>query len=104
MARKTKETESGEQMALIDVEPKNKGALLRVARRYKRAQDARIEARRLEKKEEGKLLEAVNEAKIIPDRDGAYTFRVGNVVITVTPRDELVHVSLPKEKADEEES
>lgn len=79
-----------EQLDLIDVEPENKKEMLRVARKYKAVQATRIEALAAEKKEKGKLLELVREAEIAPEADGSFRFRVGNLVISVTPRDELV--------------
>jgi hypothetical protein len=87
----------GEQLDLIDVEPKNKKELLRVARRYKTVQYARIEALKIEIALKEKLLAAVKAAKIVPDADGSYRFRVGNCTIKVKPRDELVKVKFDDE-------
>ena len=42
--------------------------------------------------EKDKLLAAVREAKITPDADGTYRFKVNGCAIKVTPRDELVQV------------
>lgn len=95
----SKKKTDGEQLDLIDVEPKNKKELLRVARRYKTAQRARTEALNVEIAQKEKLLAAVKAAKIVPDADGSYRFRVGACTISVKPRDELVQVKF----ADDEE-
>lgn len=90
--------EEGEQIPLIEVEAENSKELLRIARAYKRAQAARIEALEQEVKYKGNLLTAIKDAKLHPIEDGCYKVRVKDVLITVTPRDELVKV---KEAGDE---
>lgn len=97
MAKKKKT--SGEQLDLIDVQPKNKKDILRVARKYKAAQRARTDALNIEIDQKGKLLAVVQAAKIPADPDGSYRFRVDGCTITVKPRDELVQVKF----ADDEE-
>lgn len=100
MAKKktAKKSTSGEQLDLIDVQPKNKKELLRSARRYKTVQRARIDALNAELAEKEKLLAAVRAAKIVPDPDGSYRFRVDDCTIKVTPRDELVQVKFANDE------
>lgn len=85
-------------MDLIDVEPKNKKDILRIARKYKALQQERISALNAEITQKEKLLTVVRAAKIVPDADGAYRFRMDTLTITVTPRDELVKVQFAKDE------
>ena len=95
LAKKT----SGEQLDLIkDYQPKNKKEILRVARKYKASQCARMEAAAVEAEMKEKLLAVVKAANIVPDADGCYKFRVDGCTITVKPRDELVQVKFADEE------
>lgn len=96
--KKAAKKTSGEQLDLIDVEPKNKKEILRVARKYKTSQCARMEAAAVEADMKEKLLAVVRAAKIVPDADGSYRFRVDSCTITVKPRDELVQVKFVDEE------
>ncbi len=98
MAKKTKDAD---QPVLIDVEPENAKQIKRIARAYKRAQVARLEAGAEEKKQKAKLLEVVREANIQAE-DGVYEFRVGDIMITVEPRDELVKVKFDDDESQED--
>lgn len=106
MAKKKREqksevVEQGEQLALIDIAPENSKKIIGVARRYRVAQGQRIEALVREVAEKQKLLELIKEAKLTPLEGGKIRFRVNGLIITVTPRDELVRVKEEGEKASE---
>lgn len=99
MAKK-KETERGEQMDLIEnVRPENAGAILKEARIYKKFQADRLIALAMEKEHKQKVLDLVKAANLQPLEDGIIRFRCDSVLITVTPRDELIKV---KEDAEAE--
>lgn len=102
MSKRTAEQTEGEQLDLIDVEPENKEAILRVAHRYKNAKKERMAALAIEKAEKEKLLAVVKEAKILPDPDGSYRFTLDGLTITVTPRDELLKVKFAGDDDDDE--
>lgn len=95
--KKGKESTTGEQLDLIDVSPENSKKIVGVARRYKAAQAERTAALEREVGEKEKLLAMVKEAKLQPV-DGVIRFRVDGLLITVTPRDELVKVKDENEK------
>lgn len=98
MATKTTE----EQLELIDLTPENAKPLRRAARAYKKAQGERIAALNDEKKHKEKILELVKEAKLKPLEGGVIRFSLNGMVITVTPRDQLVQVKAKDDEAEEE--
>jgi len=88
--------EPGEQLDLIEITPENAKVIQKIAKAYKKIVRERLAIQQKEKDLKDKLLDAVHEAEIVPDADGKYTFSCGNdVIITVTPRDELVQVKTP---------
>ena len=90
--KKTDKPDDGEQLDLIETEPENAKEVARLARRYKKAQRARMAAGDEEADCKERLLLEVKEAGIKSGADGKYRFRAGDATITVTPRDELVSV------------
>ena len=86
------------QPPLIDVEPENAKAICRIARAYKKSQRVIAIARAEGIEHKKKLLEEIEKAGIIPDREGKYTFQVAEATIIVTPRDELVSVTFDGEE------
>ena len=101
MGKKTKTEEPGEQKDLIDVHPKNAKAIIKAARLYKKLQTARLTAlgKETEQKHEVLVLELVKAAKLQPLDGGKIKFEYDGVMISITPRDELVKI---KEKAEPE--
>jgi hypothetical protein len=89
--------EDGEQLPLIDVEPENAKAIMRVARAYKRAQGERNVALAEEVKQKEKLLTLIKDANIPTDSDGNQRFRVDGAVFTVKRRDALVRVKFEQD-------
>lgn len=91
--------ERGEQLDLIDIQPENAKAIIRVARLYKEFQATRIAALAKETEQKHQVLELVRAAKLQPLDGGKIKFEYGGVLICVTPRDELVTV---KDKTESE--
>ena len=81
-----------DQLDLIEVSPKNKKAILKIAGEYKECQRQRIRFLKEEIERKAKLLDLIKAAKLQPDEEGVISFRLDGVKITVTPRDELVRV------------
>ncbi|MFH1281406.1 MAG: hypothetical protein ABIH91_01630 [Candidatus Omnitrophota bacterium] len=101
MQKEVEETEEGEQMALIDVGPENGPIIVAQARIYKKASKARQKALKNEVEQKKKLLALIKDAGLKPlDVSGVIRFRCNSVIISVTPRDELVRV---KEEGQPEE-
>jgi serine/threonine protein phosphatase PrpC len=92
MAKKKKDAETGEQLELIEVAPENQKKIKAVAKQYKAAQYERTTALAEEIKMKNKLLELIHEANLQPLEDGKIRFQCNGMVITVTPRDELIRV------------
>ena len=91
--KKSSKIETGEQMDLIDVAPKNAKEIVAVARRYQKYQAARVGALAQEIEQKTLLLELVKKADLQELRGGKIKFEVDGIRITITPRDELVQVS-----------
>lgn len=83
---------SGEQLALIDVTPENLKAIKPIARRYRAAMQTRVDALKEEVEAKQQILALVKDAHLSRLEDGTIKFRCDGMVITVTPRDELVKV------------
>lgn len=99
---KTKETKTkgtGEQLDLIDVQPKNAKPIIQAARLYKEFQATRQAALVKEVEQKQRILELVKAAKLHPLDGGKIKFEYDNVMISITPRDELVTV---KDKTESE--
>ena len=88
MAKKNKE----KQLPLIDVEPENMKEILGRARLYKEAQTERIAWLVQEKEHKQAILTLVKEAELKPLENGVIRFHCDGVIISITPRDELVQV------------
>lgn len=99
MAKKqTMEPAPGEQMDLIDVGPENLKQIKPIAKEYRAAVKARMAAGETEKDLKEQLLAMVKDANLTRLDDGTIRFKVDGMLITVTPRDELIRV---KEDDDE---
>jgi isocitrate/isopropylmalate dehydrogenase len=81
-----------EQLDLIDVAPANSKAMVQTAKRYKKAQSERIASLEVETSEKQKLLTLIKEANLQRTDDGRIRFRIERLIITVTPRDELIKI------------
>lgn len=94
MARKkqTMEPAPGEQMDLLDVSPANLKQIIPVAKQYRKAVKRRMVALEEETKLKAQILDLVKEAKLSRLPDGTIKFKCDGMLITVTPRDELVKV------------
>ena len=91
MARKQKK-ETGEQLELIDVGPKDGKEIMAAARLYQKHQAARLKALEKEIEQKTLILELVKKAKLQPLAGGVIKFRLDGMTITIKPRDELVQV------------
>jgi len=89
---KTKTGTSGDQLALIDVDPENMKSIIPIARRYKKVQAARLAALNEEVELKQKILKLAREAKLQRLDDGKIKFKCKGVVITITPQDDKVSV------------
>lgn len=87
-----KEKHSEEQLQLLEVSHPQAKPIMASARRYKKLVRERTEALKEEIKEKEKLRALVKEANLKADEDGVVEFRCGKIVVSVTPRDELVKV------------
>ena len=81
-----------EQMELIDVGPENMKEIKPAAKAYQKAKTARINASTKEVQTKNKLLGLVKTAKLKPLDDGVIRFRCDGLLISITPRDELIKV------------
>lgn len=96
---KKSKVSADEQLDLIDVKPKNSKEIIATARRYKATQAKRLSYLKDEIAEKQTLLELVKKEKLQPLEDGKIRFRCDGMVITITPRDELIKI---KEDGDSE--
>ena len=91
--------ESGEQLDLIDFHPKNSEAIVATARLYKKFQVARMAAGDKEVEQKQKILELVKAENLQTLAGDKVRFELDGVLITITPRDELITV---KDKSESE--
>ena len=100
VAKRKQKTEKvdGEQLDLIDVAPENAKPIIAMARAYKKVQAVRQAALREEIGLKQKIIELVRAADLQPLEGGKIKFEYDDVIVTVTPRDELVKV---KDRAEE---
>ncbi len=94
-----KENKTEEQLDLIDVHPENAKAIVQAARLYKKFQAARSTALAKEVEQKQEVLRLVKEANLHPLDGGKIRFEYDNVLVSVTPRDELIKV---KDKTESE--
>jgi hypothetical protein len=87
-----KDMEVGAQLELIEVGPENLQAIKPIAKRYKTALQVRVKALQQEIAAKQQILALVKEAKLSRLADGSIRFKCDGLLITVTPRDELVKV------------
>jgi len=98
---KTEETETvGVQLEMLDVKPKNSKEITKAARLYKKYQADRQTALSREVEQKQKILELVKAEHLQPLESGKTTFKVDGMIISVTPRDELVTVKDATEPED----
>ena len=93
---------TGEQLELIDVGPANLKAIKPIAKRYKAAMRRRQGALKEEIEAKQQILALIKEAKVSRLPDGKIKFKCDGMLITVTPRDELVKVKDEEDEEDEE--
>ena len=92
MAKKKETEQSGEQLELIDVTPKNAKPIIEVGRLYNIAKKARIASLAEEVKYKTKIRQMVKDAGIQRLEDGTIKFTHNRVTILVEPQDEKVTV------------
>lgn len=95
-------TEKGEQLDLIDVAPENAKAIITVGRAYRKLVLARLKIEKKEVEHKAEVLRLIRAAEIQPLDGGKIKFEYDGVMVSVTPRDELVQVK-EKEKEYEDE-
>lgn len=103
MAKRRKTTDGGGQLALIDVEPKNKAAIKRAGRAYLAAKAERQVWLEKEQGQQEKVRDLVEAAELQPLEDGTIRFRVDGMTIKVTPREDGVTVKADGEATEEDE-
>ncbi len=81
-----------EQLELIDVKPENMKEIVPAARNYQKTKVARMKATERETKAKVELLSLVKAAKLKPLDDGVIRFKCEGLLISITPRDELIKV------------
>jgi len=86
------EVEKTEQMDLIDVQPENAKPIIQAARLYKKFQAARLTALAKETTQKRKVLDLVKEANLQPLEGGKIKFEYDKVMVSITPRDELIKI------------
>ncbi len=92
---------TGEQLDLLDVQPKHLKKIIAHARNYRAAVQRRMAALEEEVAEKQALLELIKAENLQRLENGQIRFKLDGMLITVTPRDELIRV---KEEADESEA
>ena len=92
MAKTQKNESVAEQMDLIDVGPKNLKEISSHAKRYQAAMKRRANALTEETHEKQAILDLVKKANLSRLQDGTIKFTCDGMLITITPRDELVRI------------
>jgi len=85
--------EEGEQLDLIDVHPENAKEILAAARLYQKHQSDRIKAGVKEAEQKQLILELVKKENLQTLVGGKVRFELDGVLISITPRDELVQIT-----------
>ena len=88
-----KKTESGEQLELIDVAPKNAKPIIAKAREYKAVVSKRVKLLGIEVQLKEEIKDLVQKAKLKPLEDGSTRFTFDGVTVQVTPCDAKVKVT-----------
>ncbi len=88
--------ETGEQLQLIDVGPKDGKEIMVAAKSYQKHQTARLKSLEKEMEQKTLILELVKKANLQPLAGGVIKFRLDGMTITIKPRDELVRVKEDK--------
>lgn len=88
---------AGEQLDLLDVTPEYVKPIKAAARRYKKWQKERMSALANEIKARDEIKAALHEIiqkdkTLKPDDDGTFRFSLGDMTVSLKPRDELVKV------------
>jgi len=87
-----KEIEKAEQMDLIDVQPENAKKIVSAAKLYKKLVASRIASLDKEVAQKNVILKLIKEAELQRLPSGKIKFKSDGMIITVTPRDELISV------------
>lgn len=83
---------TGEQLDLIDVKPENAKPIIAAARLYKKLMGVRQKALAKEVVQKAEVLRLIKAAELQPLAGGKIKFEYDSVIISVTPRDELITV------------
>lgn len=98
MAKEVAKTEKGEQMPLIDVIPEDIKPIIPFARKYRKVVAERMALSAEEVKLKTKIREMAAKAEIPRQDDGTIKFTWERVEVLITPRDELVQVTIKKDE------
>lgn len=90
---------AGEQLSLIDVGPENIEEITPHIRQYKEAMSTRLKALKVEVKEKNIILELVKKAHLKRLEDGNIRFTCADMLIEITPRDEVIRIKNQSSKA-----
>lgn len=91
----------GEQLELLDVQPKHKKEMVRVGRRYSALVKQRLllqNGRGGEVELQQKLLDLVKSENLTRDKDGKVKFKIDGVAFELTPTKEKIKVKVDDEE------
>ena len=86
------------QLQLIETLPENIQEIVDVALEYQECKQGRINILKKEVELKAKISEMVKKAGFQPLKDGVIRFRHDGVLVSITPRDELIKVKEVKEE------
>ena len=89
---KAESQQTGEQMNLIDVGPKNLKKIAPHARKYKAAMNERVAALAIEVAEKQIIKDMVEESGLKRMPDGSYKFHCEGLKIEIIPQDEKIKI------------
>lgn len=98
-----KKSPEPEQLDLIDVTPENSKKIRAIAKKYREAQQERMAWGEDERKQKELLLAEAKNANVQASPDGVIRFRVDDITIKITPRDELVQVKFDEDAANDDD-
>lgn len=98
MKKEVEKTEAGEQMPLIDTVPENIKPIIPWCRKYYKAIRVRLAAEKTEIELKTKIRDMATAAEIPRQSDGTLKFEWEEVKVVITPRDELVKVTIKKDE------